>query len=91
MSFQTLSGRVSEEFEFWKQRTFIWGPKYIKSGVGSARVVCCFSHDAKLVSLMSPLQDREGVSPGGVAGHFGTLGTGPWLGVVTKGTEAVLI
>lgn len=40
---------------------------------------------------MSPLQGREGVSPGGVAGHFGMLGTGPWLGVVTKGTEAVLI
>lgn len=31
------------------------------------------------------------MSPRGVADHLGTLGTGRWLGVVTKGTDAVLI
>lgn len=72
--------------------TFIWGPKYIKSWVGSARVVCCLSQDAReLARLVSALQVKEGVSAGGVPGHLGTLGTGPCLGVVTKGTEAVII
>lgn len=76
----------------FENKTFIWGPKSVKSWVGSSRVVCCLSQDAReLERLKSLFQGREGVSAGGVTGHLGTLGTGPCLGVVTKGTEAVII
>lgn len=86
MSLPTPSGGGYGEYEFWKR--FIWGPKYIKSWVGSARVVCCFSQNAGEAGECSPGQ--EGASPGGAADHLGTQGAGLWVSVVTKGTEAVL-
>ena len=72
-------------------KTFIWGPKYIQSWVGSAGVVCYFGQDARELARLTMPSKVRGVSAGGVAGHPGTLDTGPCLEVATEGTEAISI